>query len=363
MQFGSDNQTGASARVLEMLAMANTGFTPGYGGDDWTEQAVKALRQVFACDLDAFFVSTGTAANALALSCLVRPWETVLCHHQAHILIDESTAPEFLTGGARLIPISRGAGKLNVEQLARHCGVAGTDVPHNARSAALSITQASETGLVYTPDEITDLSKSAHEHGLRVHMDGARFANAVAALGFTPAELSWKAGIDVLCLGATKCGALAAEAVIFFNRELADNFVHRRKRAGHLLSKGRFFGAQFVGWLQNGHWLQLAEHANRQAARLAEELSSVSAIRIVWPVQANEIFVVMPRKLAHSLRAAGADFYEWHPEALPSELDLHDDEVFVRFVTSFATQDDQIEQFCSMARRTNICPGPGQGLG
>ncbi len=350
MQFGSDNQTGASQRVLDMLSKANTGYTHGYGNDDWTGKAVELLRQVFECDLEAFFVASGTAANSLALSCLVQPWETVLCHDRAHILSDESTAPEFFTGGARLIPISKGAGKLTADHLAQHFRATGTDDPHNPRARALTITQASETGLVYTPEEIGALSAAAHEKGLRVHMDGARFANAAAALRCSPAELTWKAGIDVLCLGATKCGALAAEAVVFFNRGLAEGFMHRRKRSGHLLSKGRFFGAQFVGWLQDGHWLELAEHANRQAERLASELSLNTSVHIVWPVQANEVFAVMPRALAQRLREAGAEFYEWYPEALPAGSALNDADVLIRLVTSFTTREQHITRFCSLAQ-------------
>ena len=218
MQFGSDNQTGASTQVMEMLIRANDGFTHGYGDDQWTDRAVEALKDIFECDLEAFFVPTGTAANSLALSCLVQSWDTILCHDQAHILIDESTAPEFFTGGARLIGISRGEGKLSVEHLRHYFSVAGNDFPHNSSARALSITQASENGLLYTPEEVAALTDVAHDYGLRVHMDGARFSNAVAGLGCTPAEITWQAGVDVLCLGATKNGALAAEAVIFFKQ-------------------------------------------------------------------------------------------------------------------------------------------------
>lgn len=352
MQFGSDNQTGASQAVLDMLLKANTGYTHGYGNDEWSNKAVGLLQQVFECDLEAFFVSTGTAANSLALSCMIQPWQSVLCHKQAHILSDESTAPEFFTGGGRIIAISRGAEKLMPDHVEQHFSVCGTDDPHNPRAGALSITQASETGLVYTPEEIKALSSAAHKKGLRVHMDGARFANAAAALHCSPAELTWKAGVDVLCLGATKCGALAAEAVVFFKRDLAQGFIHRRKRSGHLLSKGRFFGAQFVGWLQNGHWLQLAGHANQQAARLASELSLNPLVHIVWPVQANEVFAVVPRLLAQSLREAGAEFYEWYPESLPATCVFSETDVLIRLVTSFTTEEQHITRFCSLAQES-----------
>jgi len=348
MQFGSDNQAGASRQVLEMLTTANTGFTHGYGDDQWCAQAKETLKQFFNCPLEVFFVASGTAANSLALSCLVQPWETILCHHQAHILLDESTAPEFFTGGARIIPVTRRAGKLELYHLERYFQTLAEESPHTPRSGALSITQTNEAGLVYTPNQITALCSFAHKHHMQVHMDGARFANSVAALGCTPADLTWKAGVDVLSLGATKCGALAAEAVIFFQRDLAATFIHRRKRAGHLVSKGRLFGAQFVGWLKDDHWLELASHANRQAQRLADELASFPAIRLQWPREANELFVTMPRQLADTLQESGAEFYKWPTQALPEGTELGKDDVFVRLVTSFVTTDNHISSFCDL---------------
>ena len=348
MIFGSDNQTGASSTVLEMMAVANQGYTQGYGKDQWTKQAIDGLKQNFECELEAYFVATGTAANTLALSCLVQPWEAILCHHQAHILLDESTAPELFTGGARMVPISNGSGKITPEHLDSYFRTAGNELPHNPQAAAVSITQASEVGLVYTPDEIKALSDVCKESGLLIHMDGARFANAVASLGCSPAELSWKSGIDVLCLGATKCGALCAEAVLFFNLDLAGSFIHRRKRSGHLLSKGRVFGSQFVGWLQNNHWLELAQHANRQASMLAEALCRVEGLKIAWPVQSNEIFLAMPREIADQLRDAGADFHEWYTEALPKGFVLQENEILARLVTSFETRDKDREEFCDL---------------
>ncbi len=351
MIFGSDNQSCASPKVMEMMIKANEGFTHGYGDDKWTRKAEEKLKSVFECDLEAYFVVTGTAANCLALSCLVQPWESVLCHDNAHIVIDESTAPELFTGGSRLIPISNGDGKITPDHITDYFEKAGTDIPHNSLAKALSIAQASEAGLVYTPEEISAISTLCSEKGLKFHMDGARFANAVASLNCTPADLTWKAGVDVLCLGATKCGALCAEAVLFFNKELAETFIHRRKRTGHLLSKGRVFGAQFVGWLYNDHWLELANHANSHAARLAESLSLYKEITIVWPVQANEIFLTMPKDLAEQLQRSGAEFYEWIPEALPKHIALKEDEVFIRLVASFQTNDEHRQQFCDVVNR------------
>jgi len=350
MYFGSDNQTGASSQVLAMLTQANSGYTHGYGDDQWTNQAVEALKTLFECDLEAYFVATGTAANSLALSCMVKPWESVLCHDSAHIILDESTAPELFTGGARMRSISQGEGKMSPKHLQDYLQTIGTDYPHNVRAAALSITQASESGLVYTPEQVSALSRMAKDNGLSVHMDGARFANAVASQQCTPAELSWKAGVDVLCLGATKCGALCAEVVIFFNKELADTFTHRRKRGGHLLSKGRLFGAQMVGWLKDDHWLDLAQHANTQATQLAKKIATFGCLQLVWPVESNELFVIMPKGLAEHLQAAGAEFYDWYVDTLPPHITINENEIFARLVTSFITQDAQCEDFCELIR-------------
>jgi threonine aldolase len=350
MHFRSDNQTGASDKVLDALARANSGTAGGYGDDQWTAKAVELLSEAFECDLEAFFVVTGTAANSLALSCLVQPWQAVLCHAQAHVINDESTAPEFFSGGARLVPIVRGEGKMTADHVHEHFRGADCHPPHNALATALSVTQATELGLVYAPDELRSLCDAAHAHGLAVHMDGARFANAVAALGCAPADISWKAGVDALCLGATKNGALAAEAVLFFRKGLAEQFVHRRKRSGHLLSKGRLFGAQFAGWLQDGHWLELAGHANGQAAALAGELAALPGVRLAWPVQANELFVIAPRALVERLREEGAEFYDWDSAALPADTSLGEHETLIRMVTSFATSSRDVERFCMLAK-------------
>lgn len=349
MQFGSDNQTGASEQVLKQIVDANNGHTHGYGDDDWSTQAKQKLNAVFESDAEIFFVATGTAANSLSLASLVKPWETILCHHQAHVLVDESTAPAFFTGGANLIAVSRQAGKLHPAHLQTYFDNTGTDAPHNPRAAALSLAQVNECGQVYSVEELKALTDLAHQHQLKVHMDGARFANALAAQQCTPAELTWKAGIDVLCLGATKCGCLSAEAVIFFDRELAKDFEHRCKRSGHLLSKGRFLAAQFHGWLENDHWLALAEHANQHAQKLAQGLQKIAGVRMAWPADANELFVILPQTMSDRLQQAGAEFYEWYAHALPPHEQLMDDEAFVRLVTSFKTTDAEVSQFLELA--------------
>lgn len=357
VQFGSDNHTGASARVLEMIVASNLGHTHGYGDDEWTQRAERALAEVFERDVEVFFVATGTASNTLALACMVQPWQLILCHDQAHVLIDESTAPELQTGGARPLGISGSAGKLTPELVRAHFATAGADVPHNARAGALSLAQTSELGLVYTAAELAALAEVAREHDLAVHMDGARFANAVAATGSSPAELTWRAGVDILSLGATKNGCLAAEAIVCFRKDLAAQLPFRRKRAGHLLSKGRLFGAQFVGWLHDGHWLSLAAHANVQAARLSRELAELPGVRLAWPTQANEVFAIVPSSLAQSWKRAGAQFYDWYKAALPDGVTLAAGESFLRLVTSFATHDGHIDDFCNAARRALGIPG------
>ncbi len=350
MQFGSDNQTGASQKVLDKIASANDGHTHGYGDDQWTKAACDKIREVFETDATIFFVASGTAANSLALASLVKPWETILCHHQAHILIDESTAPEFFSGGARQVPVTKEAGKIQSSHLENYFSQAGTDTPHNTIPKALSIAQANESGLVYSPDELTLLAKIANQHQVKLHMDGARFANAVAASGATPAEMSWKAGVDVLSLGATKCGCLAAEAVIFFDRELATDFEHRRKRSGHLLSKGRLFASQFLGWLEDDHWLELASHANQHAAALAQQLEQLSDVRLAWPAQANEVLAIMPTPMSKRLEEAGAEFYSWYQQSLPPNEQLSTNESLIRLVTSFKTNMDEVNNFIGIAK-------------
>ena len=348
MNFGSDNQTGGSKQVLEMLNKANNGFTHGYGEDEWTLKAIEKLKKVFEKNISVFFVATGTAANCLALSSMVNPWEKILCHHQSHIIMDESTGPEFYTGGSRLTGLAQNDPKLLKSHLEKYILKAPTDYPHNSRATAVSITQPNESGQVYSIKEVKEISSFAHKNNILLHMDGARFANALVSLNCTPAEITWKAGVDVLCLGATKCGALMAEAIIFFNEDLATNFIYKRKRAGHLVSKGRIFGSQFVGWLENNHWLELAKHANSKAKKFTDILNSKKEVQVVYPVKSNEIFVIIKQTTAKKLEDNGAEFYEWYEESLPKDKTLAKDEVYIRLVTSFLTTDEEIEKFCNL---------------
>jgi threonine aldolase len=347
MYFGSDNQSGASEKVMQALVDANRGVSSSYGTDDWTRNAESALEQVFETKLKVYFVASGTAANCLALSCLAKPWDMILCHAQAHILNDELSAPEFYTGGARLNGLDLDQPKLSASSLAQYLESFEGHVPHTAEPSVLSLTQLSETGSAYTLEELRSLASIAKSHDMKVHMDGARFANALVALDVSPAEMTWRAGVDVLCLGASKNGALAAEAVIFFDMELAAEFELRRKRAGHLLSKGRLLGAQFCAWLDDNHWLDLAGYANQKAETLAIGIDRTSECERVWERGGNEVFALLNDSSMQALREQGAVFSEWPKRFLPKEKQL-DSRAFVRLVVSHTTQNEEIDQFCSL---------------
>lgn len=347
MNFASDNVTGACPAVLDALIAANAGAAMPYGNDAWTARIQERLREIFEHDsLLAFPVATGTAANALALACLTPPWGAVYCHREAHINVDECGAPEAFTGGAKLVALPGERAKLTPDTLTEAVG--GRGVVHHVQPAAVSITQASEAGCVYTPDEVTELSAAARAHGLHLHMDGARFANAVAALAVSPAEVTWKAGVEVLCLGATKNGCLAAEAVIFFKPELAESFPFHRKRTGHLVSKGRLLAAQLEAYLADEVWLDNARHANAMARRLGEGLAAVPGCDLLHPVEANEVFTRLPQPMTEGLRAAGAVFYDGHFG--PGTQ---------RFVCAWNTDPDDVERVLEAARALATPAGRG----
>jgi threonine aldolase len=316
MIFASDNWAGASPPVLDAVVRANAGPARAYGGDDATARVEARFREVFERDLAVFAVSTGTAANALSLAALAPPWGGIVCHETAHVMEDECGAPEFFTGGAKLMGLPGEGAKIALADLSAFLAEPRRG-PHNLQPAALSLTQATENGTVYAPAEVAALAGAARGKGLGVHMDGARFANAVAALGVSPAEATWKAGVDVLSFGATKNGCLAAEAVVVFDRERAVHMAERRMRAGHLLSKGRFLAAQLEAYLDDDHWLANARHANAMAARLADGLARLPGVRLAWPAEANEVFPILPDTLDAALRAAGAVFHPWSPRNLP----------------------------------------------
>ncbi|CAM5210750.1 threonine aldolase [Bosea thiooxidans] len=344
MEFFSDNTVGASPRVMAALAAANAGSLPSYGADDWTRRVEERFAALFEHEVSVFLVLTGTAANALALASLVRPWGAVLTHEEAHVVEDECGAPEFFTAGAKLVDLPGVGAKLTPEAVTRALSHLRAGDFHQVQAQALTITQATECGTVYTPDEVRALKAAAAPRDLALHMDGSRFANALVTLGCTPAEITWKASVDVLSFGGTKNGALAAEAVIFFDTARAEEMKWRRKRAGQTLSKGRFLGAQFEGLLADDHWLELARHANAQAKRLADAVAQGNQARLAWPCQANEVFIVLPPAAQARLKAAGAGYYEWSARSLPPEAPLRQGEILGRFVMSFATEPAHVER-------------------
>ena len=345
MNFASDNTAGIARAILDAIAEANGGYARGYGNDDWTQAVERRLSELFEREVAVFLVPTGTAANALALAQVSPPWGVVFCHAESHIATDECGAPEFFGGGLKLAGLPGNGAKIAPATLQAALAGYGDHSPHQLIPSALSITQASEAGTIYRTAEIAALCEIAHARAMAVHMDGARFANALVRLNATPAQLTWRSGVDVLSLGATKGGALAAEAVVVFDPARATYMGERRKRAGHLLSKHRFIAAQFLAYLADDRWLMLARHANAKADRLAEKLATVG-LKPVWPVEANLVFVVLPRALDAKLKAAGATYYIRASEG----LDVGTNNVLARLVTSFATQDDDIERFVGLCR-------------
>jgi threonine aldolase len=347
VNFASDNTAPVAPAILEAIAAANTGYAPGYGADDWTAAVENSLSDIFERRVAAFLVPTGTAANALALAHMTPPWGVVFCHQESHVATDECGAPEFFGGGLKLVGLAGADGKIAAATLKAALAGYGGHSPHQMVAAALSITQASEAGTIYRDDEIAGLSEIAHGRSLAVHMDGARFANALVRLNATPAQLTWRSGVDVLSFGATKGGAMAAEAVIVFDPARAAFFAERRKRAGHLLSKHRFIAAQMAAYLADGRWLALARRANAMADRLAQRLTALG-LAPVWPVEANLVFVRLPRPLDAKLKAAGAAYYVRNSD----NVGLRSDEVLARLVTSFATEPEDIERFAALCKNS-----------
>ena len=308
--FTSDNVTGAAPEMLAALAAANEGQAPGYGNDELSKRLTERARQVFECELAILPVTTGTAANALALSLLAPPYGAVYCHETAHVMTDECGAPEFYSGGAKLLCLGGAEGKLLPADIEASMALIATMGVHHVQPSAITLSQATEWGTVYGLEELDALGATARAHKLAVHMDGARFANALVHLGCSPAEATWKRGVEVLSLGATKNGALAAEAVVLFNPKLEGELAFRRKRAGHLWSKMRFQSAQLLAYFEGDLWLRHARTANALASRLAAGLVAAGG-RLVAKVDANEIFVVLPAAQIAALKGDGYDFYDW----------------------------------------------------
>lgn len=341
MNFASDNTAGVHPDILAALTAVNGGRAASYGGDDVTKRVGRLLTEVFETEVEVFPVATGTAANVLALAAMTPPWGAVYCHEEAHIATDECGAPEFYAGGAKLVGLPGRSGKIKPADLDERLKAAGAGVQHHVQPAALSLTQATEAGTSYTPGEIGALVDVARRHKLGTHMDGARFANALAHLGCRPADITWRAGIDALSFGATKNGALAAEAVVVFRKDLAASLPYRRKRGGHLFSKMRFLSAQLEAYLSKDLWLANARRANGLATRLADGLTRIPGVRLIHPVEANEVFVDLPEAAIVALQAEGFAFHRWGSPTPTT----------VRLVTAFDGDAKHVDAFVEGARR------------
>ena len=348
MNFASDNTGPVHPNVMAALIAANTGYALPYGGDDLTAQTIQNIRDLFeAPDAAVFLVSLGTAANSLILATLSQPWETVFCHTVAHIHEDECNAPEFYSGGTKLTLVPGPEAKMTAENLRRSILAEETRGVHGPQRGPVSLTQATERGTIYSLKEIQEISTTAEEFGLPVHLDGARFANAVQSLGCSAAEMTWKSGVDAVTFGGTKNGLMAVEAVIFFNPKYAWEFELRRKRGAHLFSKHRFLAAQMQSYLAGDLWLDMAKKSNDASARLVQGLKKIPEVQIDFEPQANIIFAQWPRAAHQRLHAAGAQYYVMagdHTTGPSDEL------LPARLVTDWSTTPENVDKFLDILR-------------
>lgn len=338
LNLRSDNVTGVAPEILDAILRANHGTAASYGADELTTGLGDRFSEVFGKSCAVQPLGTGTATNALALSLLTPPWGAILCSAVSHVHDSECGAAELFTGGAKVTPLPETHGKLLPETLEERLERAGWGRTSEVQPAVLSIAQATERGTVYRPDEIAALTAIARRHGLKVHLDGARFANAVAALGCAPADLTWRAGVDVLSFGGTKNGCLAAEAIVMFDESLAEPLRFRARKTGHVFSKMRFVSAQLEAYVEDGLWLRLAAHANAMADRLARGLAPIDGAELLHPVEINEIFMTLPKAAQDALRRDGFGFYDRGKGE-------------VRLVTAFDTRPEQVDAFIASARR------------
>ncbi|WP_027153255.1 low specificity L-threonine aldolase [Mesorhizobium sp. WSM2561] len=344
MNFASDNWAGAHPSIAAGLSAHAGGFSTAYGDGALDEAAYQRFNEIFEREVAVFFVATGTAANSLSLTAYNKSGGISFCHRESHVIEDECGAPEYFTGGSRLHAVDGALGKIDPNMLDRAVGRFAPEIVHSGRPMAVSITQSTEVGTIYTLNEIATISAIAKHHKLPLHMDGARFANALVALETTPAEMTWKGGVDILSFGGTKNGCWCAEAIVLFDLDRARELAFLRKRAAQLFSKSRFIAAQFEAYFKDDLWLDTARHANAMAARLAALIGDSPSARLAWLPQANEVFAVMKKAKAERVHLAGAAFYDWHK---PHDFDGHigEDEALYRFVTSFATTAEEVDRF------------------
>ena len=340
VKFASDNVAGACPEVLDAILKANEGDSTPYGNDQVSTNLQDKFSDIFEKEVVVFPIASGTAANALALATMTPSFGNVYCHKLSHINTDECGAPEFYTGGGKLVTLQGNKGKIIAEELDESIG--GKGIVHHTQPSSVSITQVCETGEVYQLDEIKKISEVTHKHNLNMHMDGARFANALISLNCTPAEMTWKSGIDVLSFGATKNGCLAAEAIIFFKKELVGNIAYLMKRAGHLLSKMRFVSAQLDAYITNDVWLKNAKHANEMGQKLSVGLAKLNSIEIAYPTEANEVFAKFPRHIIEHLNSEG---YKMNEDELDGKA--------VRLVTAWNTKTSDVENFLNGINQSN----------
>ncbi|WP_394886793.1 threonine aldolase family protein [Mesorhizobium sp. AaZ16] len=344
MIFASDNWAGAHPKIAAGLLRHASGFDTAYGGGALDQAVAERFNEIFEREVAVFFVGTGTAANSLSLASFNRPGGVSFCHREAHMLEDECGAPEHFTGGSRLQAVDGPLGRMTPETLERAIGRFVPEFVHAGRPMAVSLTQATEVGTIYSLDAIEAISAVAKRHNLPLHIDGARFANALVALETTPAEMTWKRGVDIVSFGGTKNGCWCAEAVVLFDTGRANEFAFLRKRAAQLFSKSRFIAAQFDAYFTDGLWLETARHANATARLLASHIEASSRVWLAWEPQANELFAIMSRELMEGLTAAGAVFYPWNtPHGYTGAIG--EEETICRFVTSFATTAEDVDRF------------------
>ena len=347
MIFSSDNWAGVHPAIAENLSRRSAGHASAYGSSDLDRAVYDTFSRLFERDVEVFFVGTGTAANALSMAACNRPGGVAFCHSEAHMIADECGAPEHLTGGGRLCPVPGRLGRIDPAALETAIGRYPAQAVHSGQPMAVSITQATEVGTVYSLDDIDAIAAVCRRHGLPLHMDGARFANALAALDCTPAEMTWERGVDIVSFGGTKNGCWMAEAVVVLDPSLARDLPFLRKRAAQLFSKSRFISAQFEAYFAERLWLDTARHANAMSRRLADVLRASNRVRLAWEPQANEVFAVMPTALMEELNERGARFYPWAQPA-SFEAPIGADETLCRFVTSYATTTDEIDSFAAL---------------
>lgn len=347
MIFTSDNWAGAHPAISQALHDNSAGFASAYGTSALDRKVDAAFNEIFGREVAVFFVGTGTAANSLALASVNRPGGVSFCHREAHVIADECGAPEYFTQGARLVPVDGVDGRIDPDALQAEIGRFPPGAVHAGQPMAVSITQATEIGTVYSPDQIRAISRIAKARDLPLHMDGARFANALVALGLKAGEMTADLGVDIVSFGGTKNGCWCAEALVFMNPDMARDLPFIRKRAAQLFSKSRFIAAQFEAYFKDGLWLELAAHSNAMARRLQYGIAASARARTLWDGPANEVFAVIGKTKAAALRDKGALFHDWPmPRAYRDELG--GDETLIRLVTSFATSADDVDRFIDL---------------